>query len=151
VRSVVELAQVVAGGFLHSVELQQPSAAIHAEPHALKVLLHLQAFAVQLAFDWQSPDEQQAFTSTQLVPQALLPLLQTHWLFVQVLPLPHSVVAQQLASGMHLSPHFLKPVLQAKSQLPLQVASELDGTGHVTHLAPHAVGLSLAMQSPLHS
>jgi hypothetical protein len=48
-------------------------------------------------------------------------------------------------------PHFVKVSLHVKPQVPLQVASEFEGTGQVMQLGPQAVGLSSSMQSPLHS
>jgi len=146
---VVELAHVVAGGLVHSAELQQPADGMQASPHALKLALHLQAFELQLAFDWQSPLVQHASTSIQAPLHDLVPLLQTHWLLEQLLPPPHSAPVQQALSEMHLLPHFLKPLLHTKSHVPLQTASELAGTGHVVQLAPHAVGLLSSLQRPL--
>jgi hypothetical protein len=147
---VVELAQVAAGG-VHSAELQQPADGMQAPPHALKLALHLQAFALQLAFDWQSPLVQHASTSIQAPLHDLVPLLQTHWLLEQLLPSSQSALVQQALSEMHLVPHFLNPLLHTKSHAPLQTALELAGTGQVVQLAPHAVGLLSSLQRPLQS
>jgi hypothetical protein len=148
---VVEFAHVADGGLVHSAELQQPDEGMQTSPQALYVLLHSQAYEMQLAFDWQSPVVQHPSTSIQVPLQSLVPSLHTHWLLVHILSSSHSSVTQQPLSGMHLSSHLLKPLLQTKSQLPLQIASAFEGTGQLTQSGPQAVGSSSSMHSPLHS
>ncbi len=81
------LTQAGAGG-VQSAELQHDAFAMHALPHALKLLLQPHAWAAeQLAFAWQSPSWQQALLAIQVPLQFLVPELHTHAPPVHAAPL----------------------------------------------------------------